>query len=119
MSVLEKAIKSVAMLLAEEAKTYGVSFPPIPGSDDTNSVLSYLKQVLAEIEKVAGSSSAKECLEAIEAVVNGSGSEDDLKIKCPISEDLPASPLDPFKRVFLFERAMVAGRGFEPRTSGL
>ena len=100
MSVLEKALKSVAMLLAEEAKTYSVNFPPLPGSDDVKSVLEYLKQVAAEIEKVAGESSAKECLEAIEAAVNGSGSEDDLKIKCPISEELPASPLDPFKRSF-------------------
>ena len=96
MSVIDNALKSVAMLISEEAKAYGISLPDPPNSDDTNSVISYLKQVVAEIEKVANSS-AKECLETIESALAGNASEDDVKIKCPIAEELPASPLDPFR----------------------
>lgn|GEM_PF-6577126 len=103
MSVLERALKSIAVTLADEAKTYGVSIPPLPNSDDPKSVLEFLKTVADEIAKVAGASVAKECLNTLEAFLSGNASEEDVMIKCPSLEDLPASPLDPFKERIYFD----------------
>ncbi len=100
MSVFERALKSIALTLSDEAELYNVELPQPPDGGDDKAILEYLKEVAKKISEASGSTVADACLETLEKYLSGSASDEDILTNCPMAEELPNDALEPFRKRF-------------------